>query len=389
MQIKKASTDKKKLQESQLDKNTGKAPSVAADNAHDRAQELIAAMEQKETAERLEAMRKQWLEKRQVKDVAGIVGIGPNEEENGSGSAGGDADVPEFSFGTQIEDYSDYLKQMYDAKKQSALAQLKAAYDGSVASLDRAEEGLAEGYQTVRNETAGAHEQARRNFAEFAAANGLNSGAAGQAELTRGVSLQNNMNTIRTAEASALADLKLQRAEAETEYNAAIAQAEYTGEYELAAALYEEKVRVQEALIEAEIREQQYALERYKLQYQAQRDAVADQQYESEQAFAQQQYRDTLLLQQAAQALKEKEQSDSLLLAQAQLAQKQQAAQAEQLLAQQKQQASADSAAKDRLADYGEAYLKAGILPTSDMLQAMGITAEDARKYITGIAVGK
>ena len=45
MQIKKASTDKKKLQESQLDKNTGKAPSVAADNAHDRAQELIAAME--------------------------------------------------------------------------------------------------------------------------------------------------------------------------------------------------------------------------------------------------------------------------------------------------------------------------------------------------------
>ena len=184
--------------------------------------------------------------------------------------------VPEFTFGTQVEDYSPYLVQMHEAKKQAAMAELKNAYDNSVAELDRAETGLAEGYQAARNETAGAHEQERRNFAEFAAANGLNSGAAGQAELTRGVTLQNNMNDIRTAEASAMADLTLQRAQAETEYNAAIAQAEYTGEYELAAALYEEKVRVQEALTEAEIRQQQYALERYQLQYQAQRDTVAD-----------------------------------------------------------------------------------------------------------------
>ena len=225
--------------------------------------------------------------------------------------------VPEFTFGTQVEDYSDYLTRMYEAKKQSAMAELKNAYDSSVAELDRAEAGLAEGYRAARNETAGAHEQERRNFAQFAAANGLNSGTAGQAELARGVTLQNNMNTIRTAEAGAVADLTLQRAQAETEYNAAIAQAEYTGEYELAAALYEEKVRVQEALTEAEIRRQQYALERYQLQYQAQRDAVADQRYESEQALELQKYRDSLALQQAAQALKEKEQADSNALAQA------------------------------------------------------------------------
>ena len=214
--------------------------------------------------------------------------------------------VPEFTFGTQVEDYSDYLTRMYEAKKQSAMAELKNAYDSSVAELDRAEVGLAEGYRAARNETAGAHEQERHNFAQFAAANGLNSGTAGQAELARGVTLQNNMNTIRTAEAGAMADLTLQRAQAETEYNAAIAQAEYTGEYELAAALYEEKVRVQEALTEAEIRRQQYALERYQLQYQAQRDAVADQRYDSEQALELQKYRDSLALQQAAQALKEK-----------------------------------------------------------------------------------
>lgn len=326
--------------------------------------------------------------------------------------------VPQPTFGTQIEDYSPYLEQMYEAKKQAAMAELKNAYDNSVAELDRAESGLAEGYRAARNETAGAHEQERRNFAQFAAANGLNNGTAGQAELTRGVTLQNNMNTIRTAEANAMADLTLQRAEAENEYNAAIAQAEYTGEYELAAALYEEKVRVQEALIEAEIRQQQYALEQYQLQYQAQRDSVADQRYESEQALELQKYQDSLALQQAAQALKEKDQADShalalaaqalkekdqadsLALSQAQQALKEQQAQADQTLAQQKQ---ADSAAldwaaqnlvqqkyndskadaqKEQLAGYGELYLKAGVMPTAEMREAMGITVEDAQKYI-------
>ena len=157
-------------------------------------------------------------------------------------------------------------------------------------------------------------------FPEFAAANGLNNGTAGQAELTRGVSLQNNMNSIRNAEANAMADLTLQRAEAENEYNAAIAQAEYTGEYELAAALYKEKVRVQEALTEAEIRRQQYALEQYQLQYQAERDLVADRQYDRE------------------QKLKEKDQADDVELAWAKLTKEEQLALLELALAQEKQE---------------------------------------------------
>ena len=167
---------------------------------------------------------------------------------------------------TQVEDYSPYLVQMHKAKKQAALAELKAAYENNVAKLDRAENGLAEGYQTARNEAAGVHEQQRRNFSQLAAANGLNSGAAGQAELARSVTLQNNLNDIGAAEASAVADLALKRAEAENEYNAAIAQAEYTGEHDLMAALYKEKVRVQEALIEEEIRRRKYALEQAQVQ---------------------------------------------------------------------------------------------------------------------------
>lgn len=181
-----------------------------------------------------------------------------------------------------VEDYSEYLTQMYAAKKEKALAALNAAYQSELAALDREEQGIGEQYQAARNNTAGASEQAKRGFAEYAAASGLNSGTGSQAELARGVTLQNNLNTINTAEADAIADLQLQRAQAETQYNNAIAQAQAEGDYELASALYQEKVRVQDALLDLEIQEQKDALERYQLQYQAQRDAISDQQWAAE-----------------------------------------------------------------------------------------------------------
>lgn len=246
--------------------------------------------------------------------------------------------VPEYTAGTRVEDYSPYLVQMHQAQKQSAMAELKNAYNNNVAALDRAEAGLAGTYQAARNQAAGAHEQERRNFAQYAAANGLNSGTAGQAELARSVTLQNNMNDIHTAEASAMADLTLRRAEAENEYNAAIAQAEHTGEYELAAALYEEKVRVQEALTEAEIRRQQYALEQYQLQYQAQRDTVADRQYAREQALKEKAQADDVELAWAEQKLKETIQNGELDLAWAKLTKEEQLALLELALAQKKQE---------------------------------------------------
>ena len=218
-----------------------------------------------------------------------------------TGSAGADG-------GSAVEDYSDYLRQAHQAEMRAAVARLNAAFEQNMAAVDRAETGLTQDYRQARNQTAAAHEQEKRNFAQYAAANGLNSGTAGQAELARGITLQNNMNSLHAAEASDRADLALQRAQAESEYNAAIEQARYTGEHQLAAALYEEKVRLQQALTEQEIRRQKEQLEQYQLQYQAQRDAVADERYQSEQAFKLQQYRDSLALQQAQQALKERQQ---------------------------------------------------------------------------------
>lgn len=236
----------------------------------------------------------------QTRRLLGAKGLLPDEDEDGaagsglwgsgaggSGSGGwsgswngGAGTVPVGSDLTgMVEDYSDYLKQMYAARKEAALAELDAAYQSSLNALDRAEQGIGEQYQAARNSTAGSSEVAKRNFAEYAAASGLNSGTGGQAELARNVTLQNDLNTLDTAQADAISDLQLQRANAETQYNNAIAQAQAQGDYELASALYQEKVRVQNALLEMEREEQQYALQKYQLEYKALRDQVGDRQW--------------------------------------------------------------------------------------------------------------
>ncbi len=172
-----------------------------------------------------------------------------------------------------VTDYSDYITKMNEAKRQSALAELKNAYDKNVNAINRAQAGLGTAYQQARNQTAGASELAKRNNAEYAAAYGLNTGTGGQMELARNVTLQNNLNTINTQEAQSVADIQLQRANAETEYNNAIAKAQATGDYELAAQLYQEKVRVEETLLNLQVQQAQR-------EYQAYRDSVADNQWQ-------------------------------------------------------------------------------------------------------------
>jgi hypothetical protein len=144
-------------------------------------------------------------------------------------------------------DYSSYINEMYEAKQDAALAALEAAYDKNVAELDAQEDEIPATYQSARNQTAASSEQSKHNFAEYAAANGLNSGAGGQAELSRSVALQGSLSSLNQAQADALSDLSLQRTQLERDYNSAIATAKADGDYELASTLYQEKVRRQEA----------------------------------------------------------------------------------------------------------------------------------------------
>lgn len=222
----------------------------------------------------------------------------------------------------QVEDYSNYLEEMYAAQKRAALAQINNAYQQNVNAINRAGEGVDTRYQNARNQAAGASELAARNFNEYAAAAGLNSGAGGQAELARNVALQNNLNDLSTAEAQTYADLEQQMANAEVEYNNAIAEAEANGDAALAAALYQEKVRVQQANMEALMQQYQMDLQNQQLQYQQQQDA-------------------------ASSALAERQQ----------------------------------------MAQYGNTFLEMGLMPSQEMLDAMGITAADAQAYINQLSL--
>lgn len=242
-----------------------------------------------------------------------------------SGSSDTSASLPAAS------DYSSYLNDLYSAKEEASLAALEEAYQNNVATLDAAETKLDPAYQTAKNQTAAASEQEKRNFGEYAAASGLNTGASGQAELARSVTLQNNLNDLNQAQVDAHADLELQRTRASNEYQAAIASAKAEGDYQLAAALYQESVRVDEAL-------RNTALSQASLDYQKYQTDLAAQQYEQSRA-------------------------DSL------------AAQAK----------STTQTAQQNLASYGYLFLQNGVMPSDDMLAAMDISKVAAQSFLNAV----
>lgn len=248
---------------------------------------------------------------------------------SGGGSAGGTISGSiSGTTGTGVNDYSDYIEEMNRAQQEAALAELRAAYEKNLAGMDRTQQSISPTYQAARNQAAGNAARQQQAFNEYAAAYGLNSGAAGQAQLAMSNALQGNLSDIDTAEADALSDLELQRSQTEIDYNNAIAQTKAEGNYQLAQQLYTEKVRVDEALRE-----------------------------------------------QMAQAAQQQ-------LAQQQLAAQQSQQSWENQFAMDKYQSGLEQSTKDQMAAYGWSFLETGAMPSQDMLNAMGITEEDAKNYI-------
>lgn len=168
----------------------------------------------------------------------------------------------------QTEDYSSYLQQLNQAKRKKNKAALQAAYEKNIAALEAEGQGLEGTYRKAKNAAAGTAEQKQRNFAQYAAAQGLNNGAAGQAQLARSIALQNDLNGLEEGKADKQWQLAARRTDAQREYDSALAAAEAQAEAELAEDLYKEQVRRQQA------------------QYQAERDAVKDEQWRQELDFA-------------------------------------------------------------------------------------------------------
>ena len=303
-------------------------------------------------------------------DIAKIAGQNQNQygSSGGIGSAGYSGTLPRVPDLGQADDLSSYLQDMYEAQRQAAISQIDSAYQQNLSAIDRAKQGVDSQYQSARNQAAGSSAQAARNFNEYAAAAGLGSGTGAQAELARNVALQNSLNTINVQEADTYADLELQRVNAETQYNSAIAQAQASGDAALAQALYQEKVRVQQDLLNRQLQQYQLELQNYQLQYQAGRDAVADQQWQQQFEFN------------AGQADLANQQWQQQF--DASNSQWQQSFDLSKDQWQQEFDYSTSTAQRQQLADYGNAFLQQGLMGSQEMLAAMGISSQDAQRYL-------
>lgn len=179
---------------------------------------------------------------------------------SGGGSTGGSGSTGGTTGGGSGYDLSEWLKKQYASALEGELAGLKDAYEKNNASLDDEEARLSGIYDPQRNRIAAQNALAKRVWDERAAANGLSSGANGQAELARSSVMQRDLASIGEEEANARADVSLRKKNLTIEYTNAITQARANGQAELAKALYNELVRVQGLEREDQIRESEKAL---------------------------------------------------------------------------------------------------------------------------------
>lgn len=131
-----------------------------------------------------------------------------------------------------------YINKIYDAQKQSALNTLKSAYDKNIASVDSAMSNLGTSAYEAKRQAAGEAALTRQRLNEQFAANGLNTGAAGQAHLALLNQQAANLNSIEMKRAQAENAYNAQKAALTQEYQSQIKSAILDNDADRAAALY-------------------------------------------------------------------------------------------------------------------------------------------------------
>ena len=142
-------------------------------------------------------------------------------------------------------DLSEYLRQQAAARIESELAGLSGAYKQAMNGYDAELRNIQKSYYNQRNQSAAQDAIARRNFDERAAASGLNSGTAGQADLARSAAYTGELARLGAAEDAERNAVEMNRANAQAQYEQAIAQARANNQQQLAGDLYKELIRVQ------------------------------------------------------------------------------------------------------------------------------------------------
>lgn len=131
-----------------------------------------------------------------------------------------------------------YINKIYDAQKQSTLNTLKSAYDKNIASVDSAMSNLGTSAYEAKRQAAGEAALTRQRLNEQFAANGLNTGAAGQAHLALLNQQTANLNNIEAKRMQAENEYNAQKAALTQEYQSQIKSAILDNDAERAQALY-------------------------------------------------------------------------------------------------------------------------------------------------------
>lgn len=142
------------------------------------------------------------------------------------------------------------MNTLYDAAKQQALAALESAYNQSKLELEAQRDKLPSLYQQQANALAADAERQRQQYNEYAAYNGQNTGAGSQAALAMANQYQNNLGSLRTAEANAIAEAEQKLTALYVQYQDAIAEAIANNEYERAAALLAEYQKAAQSAVD-------------------------------------------------------------------------------------------------------------------------------------------
>lgn len=139
-----------------------------------------------------------------------------------------------------MSDLSNILKKQYAAQQEQALAELKSAYEKNTSSLDEQAAAIPQQYEASRNDVAAQNAIARKNFNEQAAATGMNTGTAGQAELARSSAYQSALAGLHASQQNAQQALDRDRKSLQAQYENAIAAAKAENAAALNNALYQE-----------------------------------------------------------------------------------------------------------------------------------------------------
>lgn len=153
------------------------------------------------------------------------------------------------------------INDLYAAQEAAKKHEIESAFNQKMLDYDWQASQIPKTYDQARNQTSAQHEIERQNYNEYAAGNGINTGASSQVRLSQNNAYLRDMNAINAQQADAVNALNMERTKAKAAYQDAIQQAILDNDTQKAQALYQEYQRVDDNLITASVQQAQLDLQ--------------------------------------------------------------------------------------------------------------------------------